>query len=68
MLWNERKFAIEEARETNRPLYLLFIREQPVLASGDRRRKWQDDPEAVGNERDNLAIQAALLRKGALSL
>ncbi|MEP6667529.1 MAG: universal stress protein [Chthoniobacter sp.] len=41
------KFAIEEARETNRPLYLLYVREQPVLAEGDRRRKWQQDPEAV---------------------
>jgi amino acid transporter len=41
------KFAIEEARETHRPLYLLYIREQPVLAAGDRRRKWQEDPEAV---------------------
>jgi nucleotide-binding universal stress UspA family protein len=41
------KFAIEEARETNRPLYLLYVREQPVLAEGDRRRKWQEDPEAV---------------------
>lgn len=41
------KFAIEEARETNRPLYLLYVREQPVLAAGDRRRKWQEDPEAV---------------------
>src|SRR5207248_5724683 len=41
------KFAIEEARDTSRPLYLLFVREQPILASGDRRRKWQDDPEAL---------------------
>jgi len=41
------KFAIEEARETNRPLYLLFVREQPVLAGQDRKRKWQEDPEAL---------------------
>jgi amino acid transporter/nucleotide-binding universal stress UspA family protein len=41
------KFAIEEARETNRPLYLLFVREQPVLAGRDHKRKWQEDPEAV---------------------
>jgi amino acid transporter/nucleotide-binding universal stress UspA family protein len=40
-------FAIEEARESNRPLYLLFVREQPVLAAGDRKRKWHDDPEAL---------------------
>jgi nucleotide-binding universal stress UspA family protein len=41
------KFAIEEARETKRPLYLLYVRQQPVLAERDRKRKWQDDPEAV---------------------
>jgi len=40
-------FAIEEAKESNRPLYLLFVREQPVLAAGDRKRKWHDDPEAM---------------------
>lgn len=40
-------FAIEEAKESNRPLYLLFVREQPALAEGDRRRKWQDDEEAL---------------------
>jgi nucleotide-binding universal stress UspA family protein len=41
------KFAIEEARDTNRPLYLLYVREQPVLSSSDRKRKWHDDPEAL---------------------
>ena len=40
-------FAIEEARESNRPLYLLFVREQPVIAPGDRKRKWHQDPEAM---------------------
>ena len=40
-------FAIEEARSSNRPLYLLFIREQFVLTSEDRKRKWQADPEAA---------------------
>lgn len=40
-------FALEEAKESNRPLYLLFVREQPVLAEGDRKRKWYEDPEAV---------------------
>lgn len=40
-------FAIEEARESNRPLYLLFVREQPALAEGDRKRKWHQDPEAM---------------------
>ena len=39
-------FAIEEARETDRPLYLLFIREQPVVTREDKRRKWADDEEA----------------------
>lgn len=39
-------FAIEEAQETDRPLYLLFIREQPVVTSEDKRRKWADDEEA----------------------
>lgn len=40
-------FALEEARDSNRPLYLLFVREQPALAPGDRKRKWVDDPEAM---------------------
>jgi amino acid transporter len=40
-------FAIQEAKETKRPLYLLFVREQPVLAPGDRKRKWTEDPEAT---------------------
>ena len=40
-------FAIEEAKESKRPLYLLFVREQPILAEGDRKRKWPDDPEAL---------------------
>jgi nucleotide-binding universal stress UspA family protein len=39
-------FAIEEAKETDRPLYLLFIREQPVVTRDDRRRKWADDADA----------------------
>jgi nucleotide-binding universal stress UspA family protein len=39
-------FAIEEAKETNRPLYLLFVREQPVITAEDRKRKWQEDEEA----------------------
>src|SRR5258708_27456777 len=28
-------FAVEEARETKRPLYLLFVRQQPVLSEAD---------------------------------
>jgi amino acid transporter len=40
-------FALEEAKQTDRPLYLLFVREQPVLAPGDRKRRWTDDEEAA---------------------
>lgn len=39
-------FAIEEARETDRPLYLLFVREQPAIANTDRKRTWHEDSEA----------------------
>src|SRR5215469_519547 len=39
-------FGIQQANETNRPLYLLFVREQPVLTPEDRKRKWVDDQEA----------------------
>ena len=39
-------FAIDEARQSKRPLYLLFVREQPVMTSEDRKRKWRDDDEA----------------------
>lgn len=41
------EFAIKEAQETQRPLYVAFIREQPVLAEADLARKWQDDDEAA---------------------
>ncbi len=39
-------FAVGEARETGRPLYVMFIREQPAIAPGDRKKKWHDDKEA----------------------
>jgi amino acid transporter len=39
-------FAIQEAKDTDRPLYLLFVREQPVVAPNDRKRKWIEDEEA----------------------
>jgi amino acid transporter/nucleotide-binding universal stress UspA family protein len=39
-------FAIDEAKKTDRPLYLLFVREQPALLPEDRKRKWMDDDEA----------------------
>ena len=35
-------FAIQEAKDTDRPLYILFVREQPVIAPEDRKRKWID--------------------------
>ncbi len=41
-------FAIEEAKETHRPLYVLFIRSQPVITESDTKRKWQEDDEARG--------------------
>ena len=39
-------FALREARETHRRLYLLFVREQPFMTEQDTKRKWQEDPEA----------------------
>ena len=39
-------FGIHYAKETNRPLYILFVRELPVLTAEDRKRKWADDREA----------------------
>ena len=39
-------FAIQEAKDTDRPLYILFVREQPVIAPDDRKRKWIEDEEA----------------------
>ena len=39
-------FAIQEAKDTDRPLYVLFVREQPVIAPDDRKRKWAEDDEA----------------------
>ncbi len=39
-------FAIEEAKETDRPMYVLFVREQAVITPEDRQRKWWQDPQA----------------------
>ena len=39
-------FAVREAHETGRPLYVMFIREQPAIAPGDRKKKWHDDKDA----------------------
>jgi nucleotide-binding universal stress UspA family protein len=40
-------FALREARETRRRLYLLFVREQRFMTEQDATRKWAEDPEAV---------------------
>jgi amino acid transporter/nucleotide-binding universal stress UspA family protein len=39
-------FALREACETSRRLYLLFVREQPFMTEEDVKRKWQEDPDA----------------------
>ncbi len=39
-------FSIEEAKETHRPLYVLFVRNVPVMTEQDNARKWQEDDEA----------------------
>ncbi len=39
-------FAIDESRQTHRPLYLLFVRHLPVLTEQDYKRKWHEDDEA----------------------
>ena len=39
-------FALKEAQQSHRPLYLLFVREQTVITAEDRRRKWVSDEEA----------------------
>jgi nucleotide-binding universal stress UspA family protein len=39
-------FAVEEAKETGRRLYVLFVREQAVITPEDRERRWPEDPEA----------------------
>src|SRR5439155_8087035 len=39
-------FAIEEAKETGRPLYVLFVREKAVVTPEDWERKWKDDTDA----------------------
>jgi len=39
-------FAVDEAKQTNRPLYVLFIRTVPILSPEDYKRKWQDDRDA----------------------
>ena len=40
-------FALREASQTGRRLYLLFVREQRFMTEQDTKRKWQEDPEAA---------------------
>ena len=39
-------FAVEEARLSHRPLYLLYVRALPALSEADHTRRWQEDEEA----------------------
>jgi amino acid transporter/nucleotide-binding universal stress UspA family protein len=39
-------YALRQAEETGRQLYLLFVREQRFLTDDDRQRKWPEDEEA----------------------
>ena len=39
-------FAVSESVDNGQPLYVLFVREQQVIAPGDRRKKWTEDDEA----------------------
>jgi amino acid transporter/nucleotide-binding universal stress UspA family protein len=39
-------FALEQARKTDAPLYLLFVRFKPALTEADYKTKWHEDPEA----------------------
>ena len=39
-------FAVKEAAENGQALYVLFVREQPVIAPGDRKKKWTEDKRA----------------------
>jgi amino acid transporter/nucleotide-binding universal stress UspA family protein len=39
-------FALREAHDTGRRLYVLFVREQPFMTEQDANRKWQEDEEA----------------------
>jgi len=39
-------FAIEMAKDMQRPLYVAFVREQAILSLADRTRVWTDDSQA----------------------
>jgi amino acid transporter/nucleotide-binding universal stress UspA family protein len=53
------EFAIDEARQTHRPLYLLFVRAVPILSEEDYKRKWQDD-----NDAREIFVQAKAMASG----
>jgi hypothetical protein len=40
------EFAIEMAKDLDQPVYILFVREQPILNLEDFNRDWRDDHEA----------------------
>lgn len=39
-------FALQEAKQYQQPLYILFIREQKIMTEEDRNRTWLDDAAA----------------------
>ena len=39
-------YALRESDKTGSPLYVLFIRQQPIITSRDKKRNWQKDKEA----------------------
>ena len=39
-------YALQTARETKRPLYVLFVRALPAITEADQERKWQEDEAA----------------------
>jgi amino acid transporter len=41
------RYALEESKKRQKPLYLLFIRDQKVLSEEDRVRSWENDERAA---------------------
>lgn len=39
-------FALQEAKQSQQPLYILYIRNQKVVTPNDLNRSWLEDPEA----------------------
>jgi amino acid transporter len=39
-------YALRESDKTGSPLYVLFIRQQPIITSKDKKRNWQKDKQA----------------------